>query len=246
MKDVGEILLTNGRSLLWNHSYPSQTAFNMAMSRLKKDGLLVSYEDEVRLPRLKLTSTGKKSLPAYHHPEKHWNIDWNGIWYVLIFDVPEAQRHYRDNLRRFLKKIHMGCLQKSVWVTPKDIRPAYDDLEQAANVHAVSYLFEAKTVLHLDTEEIVNNAWNFGQLQELHDRYLEVFGRNLTLLSQDHSEDAVLLLLNQEAEAYVQCMMNDPLLPSSLLPRHYKGKQVYKLHSKIRKEIANTLLRNNK
>lgn len=246
MKDVGDILVTNGRSLLWNHSYPSQTAFNMAMTRLRKSGLVVQYKDDAQLPRLELTDAGRESLPQYHNPMKQWDTKWRGIWYVLIFDVPESERHYRDNLRRFLKRIHMGCLQKSVWVTPRDIRPEYDDLEQAANVHAVSYLFEAKTVLQMDTMEIVENAWDFDRLLELHERYLSVYQKNLKLLDADHVNDALMLLLNQEAEAYVQCMQRDPLLPSPLLPRNYLGKKVYQLHSSIRNGIAQALLKNNK
>jgi phenylacetic acid degradation operon negative regulatory protein len=245
MNDVGDILRTNGRSLLWNHSYPSQTAFNMAMTRLKKSGLVVQYRDDVHLPLLKLTDAGRKKLPPFHNPTKQWETKWDGIWYVIIFDVPESERHYRDSLRRFLKKLHMGCLQKSVWVTPRDIRPEYDDLEQTANVHAVSYLFEARTVLQLDSFEIVENAWNFDRIWELHDRYLSVFSRNLELLKDPHSDDSILLLLNQEAEAYVQCMQHDPLLPSSLLPRNYLGKKVYKLHCDMRNAIASALLSNN-
>lgn len=247
MKDVGNILLTQGRSLIWNHSYPNQTAFKMAMSRLRKSGLAVKYEDELHLPCLKITEEGLQSIPAYHAPHKNWDTDWNGIWYVLMFDVPESERHYRDNLRNYLKKLHLGCLQKSVWVTPRDIRPQYDDLEQAANVHAVSYLFESRTVLHLDQQEIVENAWDFNRLQELHERYLLVYEANINLLNASvHDETAIMSLLYQEAEAYVQCMCNDPLLPKSLLPRNYLGIKVYSLHSRFRKSIAAALIRCNK
>ncbi|MDF7807721.1 PaaX family transcriptional regulator C-terminal domain-containing protein [Pontiellaceae bacterium B12219] len=247
MKDVGDILLTNGRSLTWNHSYPSRTAFNMAMSRLRKQGLMVQYTDEVHLPRLKLTNEGLNSLPIYHTPHKRWDSKWNGIWYLLIFDVPESERPYRDNLRRFLKKLNMGCLQKSVWITPRDIRPEYDDLDQAANVHAVSYLLESRTVLHRETSEIVESAWNFDRLHELHDRYVRIYRNNLNALrAAQHETTELMELLYQEAEAYIQCMHQDPLLPSTLLPETYQGKQVFALHTRFRKALAEALLADNK
>lgn len=242
MKDVGASLTTRGQSLMWDKSYPSQTAYYAAMSRLRKSGLLVRHHDDGKLPQLKLTAQGRERLPIYHTPESSWNSPWNGIWYVLIFDVPEKERHYRDTLRGHLKRLRMGCLQKSVWVTPRDIRPDYDDLEQAANVHAISYLLESRTVLHRETNEVVENAWNFNWLHELHERYLHTYERNLHLLDQeDRDEEALMTLLYQEAEAYVQCMRPDPLLPNALLPKTYLGKEVFALHESLRRSIANAL-----
>lgn len=243
MKDVGETLATNGQSLIWNKSYPSRTAYYAAMSRLRKAGLVVRSDETGKLPYLRLTEQGRKRLPDYHHPEAFWNTRWNGIWYMLIFDVPEKERHYRDTLRGFLKRLRMGCLQKSVWVTPRDIRPAYDDLEQAANVHAISYLLETRTVLHRETREIVENSWNFDRLQELHERYISIFRKNLQLLEElDHDRDALMNLLYAEAEAYIQCMRPDPLLPNELLPKKYLGKKVFKLHKEVRTHIAHSLM----
>jgi phenylacetic acid degradation operon negative regulatory protein len=243
MKDVGLVLATNGRSLAWNTSYPSQTAYRSAMSRLRKAGLVAIHHDDGKLPTLRLTPEGHDRLPPYHAPERLWDTSWNGIWYMLIFDVPEKERHYRDTLRGFLKRLRMGCLQKSVWVTPRDIRPDYDDLEQAANVHAISYLLESKTVLHREAAEIVESSWDFDHLQELHERYLSVYRENLGLLSVAGRNEADLIkLLRQEAEAYVQCMRPDPLLPNELLPKSYLGKKVYKLHKQVRDSIADALL----
>jgi len=243
MKDVGEVLATNGRSMIWNKSYPSQTAYNMAMSRMRKAGLIVRSNTAGKLPCLRLTTEAQNRLPAYHRPEELWNSKWNGIWYMLIFDVPEKERHYRDTLRGFLKRLRMGCLQKSVWITPRDIRPEYDSLEQAANVHAVSYLLESRTVLHQDTAEIVDESWNFDWLNELQERYISVFKKNLKQLKNgNNTAEYVMDLLYAEAEAYIQCMRRDPLLPNELLPQAYQGKDVFYLHRKIRKSIAEALL----
>lgn len=151
LSDVGELLATGGRSLIWKSSYPNRTAYNNAMYRLRGAGLAVNAQSAGKLPVLKLTEEGRKCLPLYYRPESQWNSKWNGIWYMLVFDVPEKERRYRDSLRRFLKRLRMGCLQKSVWITPRDIRPEYNDLEKVANVYSVSYLLESRTVLHRET-----------------------------------------------------------------------------------------------
>lgn len=242
LQDLAELLRTAGRSHLWKHTYPNLRSYHNSMSRLRKAGLVVKRTEAAELPCLELTDAGKKLLPIYHEPEKMWETTWNGIWYMLIFDVPEAQRHYRDKLRAFLKRMHMGCLQKSVWITPRDIRPEYDDLERAANVNAVSYLLESRTVLHRAAQEMVDTSWNWEWIDQLQARYLSVYNHNLELLDQiDHDADALMILLKEDSEAYIQCMHPDPLLPNELLPANYLGKDVYSLHKTLRKKVAHHL-----
>jgi len=239
---IGEILATRGRSAAWNKTYPTDRAYRAAMSRLKRNGLLVQTNPKAILPHLVLTETAKQMRPDYQRPEAFWNTKWNGVWYTLIFDVPEKERHYRDTLRRLLKRMRMGCLQKSVWITPRDIRPEYSDLEKSAAVGSVAYLLESRTVLHLDRQEMVQNAWDFRRLQELQSRYLHVFGENVTLLNRSScSEEDLMRLLYQESEAYIQAMRLDPLLPSRLLPDDYLGKKVWKLRTRLRSSVAHLL-----
>ena len=66
-------------------------------------------------------------MPEELRPEKFWNRKWDGIWYVLAYDVPEPQRSYRESLRRFLQRLRMGGLQGSGWVSPRGsdaVRPS--------------------------------------------------------------------------------------------------------------------------
>lgn len=55
-----------------------------------------------------------KALLDFKKKEKKWN----GKWFLVFFDVPEAQRNKRDYLRSFLNKIGFYCYQKSVYVFP--------------------------------------------------------------------------------------------------------------------------------
>lgn len=238
---VGEILASQGRSVPWNNTYPNQTAYYNAMSRLRKKGLVAQHDSTGGLPFLVLTDAAKQQRAAYHRPDKLWNTRWNGIWYMLIFDVPESERHYRDTLRKFLKQLRMGWLQKSVWITPRDIRPEYDDLEKSACVNAVAYLFESRTVLHRDQQELVYNTWDFERLHVLQRRYLEIFTQNLDLIPRAQGEDELLKLLYQESEAYIHSMRFDPLLPKELHPENYLGLDVWKLHNTLIKAVGRVL-----
>ena len=238
---VGELLATQGRSVLWNKTYPNQTAYYNAMSRLRKKGLVAHRDDAGDLPVLVLTDAAKQRRAAYHRPDKLWNTRWNGIWYMLIFDVPESERQYRDTLRKFLKQLRMGWLQKSVWITPRDIRPEYDDLEKSACVNSVAYLLESRTVLHRDQQELVYNTWDFEKLHILQSHYLNTFSQNLELLPRAQGEEQLMDLLYQESEAYIHAMRIDPLLPKELHPENYLGRDVWKLHNTLIKAIGRAL-----
>ena len=119
----------------------------------------------------------------------------------------------------------------------------YDDLKKTANVHAIAYLLESRTVLHRESEDIVTSAWNFDRLEPLHEQYLSIYTQNLDRMKNAQPDEASLYeLLRSEATAYIQCMQHDPLLPHSLHPGSYKGCEVYQLHTKIRTRIGEALL----
>gem|GEM_PF-3133732 len=45
---------------------------------------------------------------------------WDGIWRVVIFDIPEAKRYQRDLFRSKLKALGLELIQKSVFCHPHD------------------------------------------------------------------------------------------------------------------------------
>lgn len=238
--EMTSLFLTRGGWALVNrHCYPNRSAFRNAASRLKGEGLVIKRKNDGSTPRLFLTNEGKNMLPDYFSPDRFWNRKWNGIWYMLIYDVPEKDRKYRNALRQFLKRKRMGCLQQSVWVTPQDIRPAFDDLSLAANVNAFAYLFEARTVLGLKGKYVADDAWNFDRLRDLQELYCDITRHNIARLAEnDFEADELAALMRISLEAYHGAFIEDPLLPWSLCPDRYLGREVYALHKTMMARIA--------
>jgi len=234
-----ELVLTRGASCIYRGCYPSDSAYYAAISRLEKNGLLARSKSDGSLPKLTLTVNAKNRLPDYFHPDHHWSKRWNKWWYILMFDVPESQRQYRDTLRAFLKKKRLGCLQKSVWVTPKDIRSEYDDLDKGAAVDSVAFLFEARTVLGHGNQSVVQEAWDFHHLFTVQHLYINTATENLnTLRDGSFDESDLLELLRIDTQAYSQAMTLDPLLPKELHPENYMGEKAYLAHRKLLQEIT--------
>jgi len=58
-----------------------------------------------------LTPEGRKLLQRLQ-PSK------DGVWKLVIFDIPEKQKYVRTVLRAKLKTLHFKKWQNSIWVTP--------------------------------------------------------------------------------------------------------------------------------
>ncbi|RKX38841.1 MAG: hypothetical protein DRP64_15100 [Verrucomicrobia bacterium] len=240
---LGNMAAHGAWAFLRNRSYPNRTAYYQAVGRLSKQGLLAKRQG-LDTPRLEITKAGADSLEAYFRPDIWWNRKWNGIWYMLVYDVPETDRSYRNTLRQFLKKQRMGCFQKSVWITPHDIRPQYSDLKEAAALEVFACLFEARTVLGMPAERVVWEAWDFDTLYDVQQRFCEVYGENLEILRgvAVPDLDSLMRLAGEEIDAYRSAFANDPLLPGRLLPLDYKGKEAYGLHRQLVGELQTKLM----
>jgi phenylacetic acid degradation operon negative regulatory protein len=229
----GDALTTRGRSLLRNASFPSEGAERAAISRLRKQGVVARRRRGDNEPVLVVTSPGGAREESLR-PQRFWQERWQGVWSVLVYDVPEKQRAFRNALRHTLTRQRMGCLQKSVWISPRDIRPLYDDLQQAVGIHIVSYLFHAQTVLGRETRDLVLAAWDFDRLRVRHLWFIESCRRNLHVLRSGRARQPDLgSLAREELQSYLSVMQNDPLLPKDLLPAGYAGIEAHKLHTEF-------------
>lgn len=239
LSETAATVLSRGGSDFYGHCYPNQRSYHSSVARLKKSGLVAVRHRDGSLPTLRLTEEGRAAVPDYYNPHRCWGKKWNKRWYVVMFDVPERERAYRDTLRTFLKQKRFGCLQRSVWVTPFDVRPEYDDLERAAAVDSVAFLFEAQTVLGRGALSVVEHAWDFDKLETLQGEYIRFAKSNLAKLSQHTcGESELVQLLRMDNLAYSQAMVLDPLLPEELHPPRYFGKDAYQTHTELAQAVA--------
>lgn len=104
----------------WNKI--DQRNFNRSVHRLSQEKLI----EEKILPggyfKLELTKKGKRqakilsflgSSIKFKKPKR-----WDGKWRIVIFDIPEKDRAFRDILREHLRALKFIKLQHSVFVSP--------------------------------------------------------------------------------------------------------------------------------
>jgi CRISPR-associated endonuclease Cas2 len=124
-----------------------KSSFSQALNRLRKQGLVESsvINDEILI---KLTQIGKDFLEL----EVGGQQNWDGKWRVVIFDVPEQKRIVRNLFRRNLKRWGFKQLQKSVWISKRNI---YDKLVAYAKDLQIE-----KWVAVIECTKVSDQSWD--------------------------------------------------------------------------------------
>lgn len=72
--------------------------------------------------KIKITENGKKKVLMFKLEElKPKAGKWDGLWRVVFFDIEELCRNRRWWLRKYLRKLGLQQMQRSVWVSPYEV-----------------------------------------------------------------------------------------------------------------------------
>ena len=89
--------------------------FQRAVRSMREAGLFT-----IRGKRIILTPAARVSWREYQlesiritRPSR-----WDGIWRIVIWDVPEERKTARNALRALLRRLGFAAIQQSVWVVP--------------------------------------------------------------------------------------------------------------------------------
>ena len=96
---------------------------------------------------VKITNKGKTEIIRYRLEELRLikPVQWDGKWRLVMFDVDERFRHKRDELRRWLVKLCLKLMQKSVWVYPYPLEEQIKFLREILETpHAVKLVTAEK------------------------------------------------------------------------------------------------------
>ena len=69
---------------------------------------------------LRLTLQGKQKLnrEELDNTTSVINHNWDGLWRIILLDLPESRKSERESLRYLLKKAGFVCLKNSAWISP--------------------------------------------------------------------------------------------------------------------------------
>jgi len=131
----------------------NQQNFKRSVQKLSNEKLI----EEQRLAdgsfKLILTKSGKQQAKKLSLLGSSINFQkpkrWDGKWRIVLFDIPEKDRVFRDILREHLRALNFFKLQQSVFVSPYPFEKSI--LELVALYSAESYVRVA-TAVAIDNE----------------------------------------------------------------------------------------------
>jgi len=104
---------------LGNELPSGKYAITRSLKGLKEAGLI----EQISSPQneyARLTKEGKKkmSILKLDSDTTLVNTSWDGLWRIILLDLPENRKNERESLRYLLKKAGFVCLKNSVWISP--------------------------------------------------------------------------------------------------------------------------------
>ncbi len=178
---------------------------------------------------VRLTEKGHRLAMGEREPQACWKQSWDGKWRMVMFDIPERERTLRDQLRRELIHRHFGCLQKSVWISPRPIDNLARFLRKSRSGLRSFTLMEASLLPGQTDREIADAAWGFKRINKRYADYLQA----LEKWSSPKCEMSLESILIEERKLWGDAVQTDPLLPECLLPQGYRGMEAYRKRRKI-------------
>jgi len=97
---------------------------------------------------IEITNKGRKKVLQYDLEDMAIKKpkSWDGMWRVVMFDIPETKRGARNAISRKLKELGFHPLQKSVFVFPYDCRDEIDFIGE--------YFRARKYIQYMEVENI--------------------------------------------------------------------------------------------
>jgi phenylacetic acid degradation operon negative regulatory protein len=185
-------------------------------------------EAPVRDRALRLTEAGRLHALGGRDPEARWRRVWDGLWRLVLFDLPNSQARLRDRLRSHLRRRGWGWLQNSVWICPDPLEEEKTALAGTeVNVESL-ILLEARPGAGETDQEIVAGAWDFERINRLYAQHGKVLAaRPAQALADEAAARGFRKWLLAERQAWLAVVAEDPLLPASLLPPGYAGREAW-------------------
>jgi DNA-binding transcriptional regulator PaaX len=134
----------------------NERVLHLSIKRLYKSKLIRCIEAKNGMIKLVLDEEGKNKILEYNldkmkikKPKK-----WDGLWRIVIFDIPERFKKGRDALASRLKRLNFYPVQKSVFIYPYECKNEVDFIVEVFNLRPyVRFIMAKSTDIDLELEE---------------------------------------------------------------------------------------------
>ena len=212
--------------------------FHQLVSRTLKAKLIEKIEKNGEV-YMRITSEGKRIIQRDFPMLSFQNKAWDGKWRISMFDIEEINKTVRDRLRRKLKELGFGMLQKSVFISPHDIMRDFLEFSESAGIKDNLYFLETDNLIVGDRREFANKIWRLNELNESYKEIVDEIKNRYMISQSDRAEKLYTQKGNQGNQLskdavkvrskWLNILIADPFLPKNLLPKPWWGDEARKL-----------------
>jgi|GEM_PF-497823 len=201
--------------------------FTGAVLRMLKTGYLEKVIKDGE-PYLRLTGQGEKALIRDFPLLEIRKKKWDGLWRIVFYDIAEVDQYTRSALRRRLRELGFGQLQRSVYISPLDVATEIKEFVTNQNLEEAVFLAVARNIFS-NNKSLAEKVW---RLDKLNERYADFLSDLESFIGGKKG-----LTLNQLYTLFETILLDDPLLPRELLPDWWRGNEaLQKMKDLLRKQ----------
>lgn len=135
-------------------------AISRAFKNLEGSGYIEVIEsDNAKYARLTREGKQKNYSLLLDNENVLVPTEWDGLWRIVMLDLPEARKSEREALRYLLKKAGFVCIKNSVWVTPYPYEHLFMNIKKDLNLTTEFMIFVTN---NLDPETQTEFFKTFG------------------------------------------------------------------------------------
>lgn len=214
----------------------SETSARATANRLVKRGVLAA-EKSGRQSYLRLSDIGRedsrqKNASIFRFGAR--SQDWDGVWTVAAFSVPEQERHVRHRVRSYLRWLGFAPLFDGLWVAahadPKTLEP----ILRAAGVGNLTVLRASEAGGHSPLR-----AWDLDDVAASYRKFLSAHQESLAQMKAGTvSPSDALVTRTKVFDAWRVFPGLDPGLPDELLPADWPRSQARQVFTELYDGLA--------
>jgi len=176
----------------------------------------------------RITNVGLSELALSFPFVRFMEMQWDGLYRILSYEVPENKRKLRDSLRREISGWGFGPWHRSFWVTPHPIVGDLKALIVNTPIEPFVQMFEGKTVVG-DAKILLEKVWNTPKIEE---GYKALFRQWHEVLSREGLSSSE--KLSKIFSLYTDMLKIDPGLPAALVGEKWIGREAYDIFVEMR------------
>lgn len=177
---------------------------------------------------IRLTSQGNKRMVREFPLLSFQKRKWDKKWRFVIFDIQEVNKNAREGLRKKLKELGFGMIQKSVFISPHDVIKDLLEFIENLRLGESVYAFETSTLAVGDIRELANKVWKLDALNEKY-KYIVSQAQEIKNSYLTTTRDRINWLNKSLKSKYLGILLQDPFLPKEMLPFDWLGYRARKL-----------------